>query len=112
MFKKESCDGLRRTGETAVQCGYQRRTKELADWAKKRRRLIKREDLLSYLAGKNEKPPPPIHISRSHNIRSSPKPESNHHSHHHHHHHHSHHHVSGSNHSLDTFKEALARRTR
>lgn len=54
----ESCEGLKRTGDAAVQCGYQRRTRELAEWARnKKRRMIRREDLLAYLAGK---PLPPL----------------------------------------------------
>lgn len=49
----ESCDGLKRTSDAAIQCGYQRRTRELADWARsKKRRTIRREDLLAYLAGR------------------------------------------------------------
>ncbi|EDW30591.1 GL26764 [Drosophila persimilis] len=58
---KESCDGLKRTSDAAVQCGYQRRTRELADWARsKKRRMIRREDLLAYLAGK---PMPPYNTN-------------------------------------------------
>jgi len=71
---KESCDGLKRTSDTAVQCGYQRRTRELADWARsKKRRMIRREDLLAYLAGK---PLPPL--TATHANRRSPKPEHSH----------------------------------
>lgn len=123
---QDSCDGMKRTNELAIQCGYQRRTRELADWAKnKRRRYIRREELLSYLAGK---PPPPIHVVSSR--------------HHHHHHHHTspkqqsivhdlqhsnngstailfghqhnlnYHQVSADATELHTFKEALARRPR
>jgi Domain of unknown function (DUF4588) len=61
----DSSDGMKRTSDSALQYGYQRRTKELADWAKnKRRRYIRREDLLSYLAGKP--PPPPSAHSPGH----------------------------------------------
>lgn len=77
-LRTESSDGLKRTSETAIHCGYQRRTRELADWARKRnRRYIRREELLAYLAGK---PPPP---SSMHTIKPLPA------AHHHHHHHHS-----------------------
>lgn len=69
---KESCDGLKRTSDAAIQCGYQRRTRELADWARsKKRRMIRREDLLAYLAGK---PLPPSNAN-PHANRRSPKPE-------------------------------------
>ncbi|GAB0092229.1 uncharacterized protein DMENIID0001_072190 [Sergentomyia squamirostris] len=110
---KDSTDGLRKVGDVAVQCGYQRRNKEIAAWAKKRRRYIRREDLLSYLAGK---PLPPHHVSRASQLRSSPKPEAQ-----------MHHSLMqqstttpfvspqvplGTESELHTFKEALARRSR
>ncbi|XP_025836540.1 UPF0472 protein C16orf72 homolog [Agrilus planipennis] len=57
---KDSCDVLRNTSEVAIQCGYQKRNIELFNWAKKRRRHIKREDLLAYLAGK------PVQKTNSH----------------------------------------------
>lgn len=97
---KDSCEGIKRTGEAGVQSGYQRRTRELVDWARsKKRRVIRRSDLLAYLAGK---PPPPLNVTRR-----SPKPEH-----------------SASSHSsantnedepstdLHTFKEALVLRPR
>lgn len=68
-FLPDSMDCLKKTTELAKQGGYQKRNLELVNWAKRKRRLIRREDLLAYLAGKH--PPPP---SRSN-----------------HHHHHSHH---------------------
>lgn len=52
----ESCEGIRRTSESASQAGYQKRNRDLISWAKRRRHHIRREDLLAYLAGK---PPPP-----------------------------------------------------
>ncbi|XP_055913557.1 HUWE1-associated protein modifying stress responses [Eupeodes corollae] len=65
---KDSCEGIKRTGEAGIQSGYQRRTRELVDWARsKKRRVIRRADLLAYLAGK---PPPPLNVTRR-----SPKPE-------------------------------------
>lgn len=46
-----------------MQSGYKRRTRELAEWARsKKRRLIRREDLLAYLAGKAL---PPITVNHS-----------------------------------------------
>ncbi|XP_034111654.1 HUWE1-associated protein modifying stress responses [Drosophila albomicans] len=73
---KESCDGLKRTSDAAIQCGYQRRTRELADWARsKKRRMIRREDLLAFLAGK----PLPMQSTNPHANRRSPKPEHNNH---------------------------------
>jgi len=118
---KESCDGIRRTSETAMQCGYQRRTREIADWARsKRRRYIRREDLLSYLAGKS--PPSMIHVTKlPPHLFSSTKPQPHHGQHHQnqppiqqHNDHHVHNgaFVSPSDSDLHTFKEALARRSR
>jgi len=69
---KESCESIRRSCEMAKQSGYQKRNRELLNWAKRKRAVIRREDLLAYLSGKP--PPPPTHR------------------HHHHHHHHSNNH--------------------
>lgn len=63
---KESTDVIRRVGDLGIQSGYQRRNKELMNWARKRRRNIRREDLMAYLAGKQ----PPL---RPHH-RVSPRP--------------------------------------
>nr|CAH7743037.1 unnamed protein product [Callosobruchus chinensis] len=91
---RESCEGLKRTNELAKQSGYQKRNSELFNWAKRKRRLIRREDLLAYLAGKH--PPPPPRQSHHHpHHRLSPRPRT-----HsppasavdHHHHHLAHHH--------------------
>jgi len=117
---KESCDGIRRTSETAMQCGYQRRTRDIADWARsKRRRYIRREDLLSYLAGKS--PPSMIHVTKlPQHLYSSTRQQ--HHGQYHqnqqqsqsHNDHHLHNgtFVSSIDSDLHTFKEALARRPR
>lgn len=64
---KESSEGIRRTSEMGVLCGYQRRNKEILNWARKKRHHIRREDLLAYLAGRAAPPRPQHH-------RSSPKP--------------------------------------
>ncbi|XP_012254893.1 telomere attrition and p53 response 1 protein [Athalia rosae] len=64
---KESIDGMRKCSDIGVEMGRQKRSKEIMNWARKKRRTIRREDLLAYLAGK---PPPP----RPHSHRSSPKP--------------------------------------
>uniref|UniRef100_A0A1B6C174 Uncharacterized protein n=1 Tax=Clastoptera arizonana TaxID=38151 RepID=A0A1B6C174_9HEMI len=66
---KESSEAMRRSSELGIQCGYQRRNKELLSWARKKRRNIRREELISYLAGK-PLPPKPTH----HNHRMSPRP--------------------------------------
>lgn len=60
----ESCDGMKRSNDLANQVGYQRRNKEIAEWARsKKRRYIRRDDLLSYLAGK---PLPPVSAHHHH----------------------------------------------
>ena len=104
----DSSDGLKRTNEAAIHCGYQRRTREIADWARKKsRRYIRREELLSYLAGK---PPPPVHLNKVQHHISVPKPDIQHGN--------SttflvgHQHQPQSDSELHTFKEALARRPR
>lgn len=58
----DSSDAIRRISELGIQCGYQRRNKEILSWARKKRRHIRREDLLAYLAGKS--PPPRPHHHR------------------------------------------------
>ncbi|KAF2896216.1 hypothetical protein ILUMI_09960 [Ignelater luminosus] len=72
---KESCEGLRRANELGMQCGYQKRNRELLSWAKKKRRNIQREDLLAYLSGKPLPPRPNNHHNHhlSHH-RASPRP--------------------------------------
>lgn len=120
---KESCDGIRRTNELAMHTGYQRRTREIVDWARsKRRRYIRREDLLAYLAGKSPphssvKAKMPQHLygtaqtKQSHspnnfvqyhhqNPLSSPQSQQH------------NEHTGSVDSDLHTFKEALARRSR
>nr|XP_014099909.1 uncharacterized protein LOC106624666 isoform X1 [Bactrocera oleae] len=131
---KEACDGVKRTSDSAVQCGYQRRTRELADWARsKKRRMIRREDLLAYLAGKpltntNRRSPKPEHSHNHSNTGAVFNTNASHHtsphmysSHHHHaqHQHQNHHHQAtggGATNEpttdLHTFKEALVLRPR
>ena len=53
MFFLESTEALRRSSELGVQAGYQRRTREMLAWAKKRRRHIRREELIGFLTGKS-----------------------------------------------------------
>ncbi|XP_062388610.1 UPF0472 protein C16orf72 homolog [Sardina pilchardus] len=53
---KESVDARQRSYDLGIQIGYQRRNKDVLAWVKKRRRTIRREDLISFLCGKA--PPP------------------------------------------------------
>uniref|UniRef100_T1J1R8 Uncharacterized protein n=1 Tax=Strigamia maritima TaxID=126957 RepID=T1J1R8_STRMM len=53
---KESLDTQRRSAELGIQCGYQHRTRDVLAWAKKRRRTIRREELMAFLAGKTTPP--------------------------------------------------------
>ncbi|RXN30543.1 UPF0472 C16orf72-like protein [Labeo rohita] len=53
---KESVDAHQRSYELGIQIGHQRRNKDVLAWVKKRRRTIRREDLISFLCGKA--PPP------------------------------------------------------
>ncbi|XP_072916429.1 HUWE1-associated protein modifying stress responses 1 isoform X2 [Hemitrygon akajei] len=53
---KESIEAQRRSYDLGIQVGYQRRNKDVLAWVKKRRRTIRREDLISFLCGKA--PPP------------------------------------------------------
>lgn len=53
---KECMEAEKRVSELGFQCGYQRRTKDLLAWAKKRKRHIRREDLVAFLCGKSGQP--------------------------------------------------------
>lgn len=55
-----------------VQAGHQRRTREILAWAKKRRRNIRREELISFLAGKSL--PGSAGSQPRHQIRVGPRP--------------------------------------
>lgn len=52
----ESVESHQRSYELGIQIGHQRRNKDVLAWVKKRRRTIRREDLISFLCGKA--PPP------------------------------------------------------
>ncbi len=52
----DSVDAHQRSYELGIQIGHQRRNKDVLAWVKKRRRTIRREDLISFLCGKT--PPP------------------------------------------------------
>lgn len=91
---------MKRSNDLANQVGYQRRNKEIAEWARsKKRRYIRRDDLLSYLAGK----PLPVSSHHHHQFSSNNNTTQTSHNHqvaymwppaapatHHHHHHHNH----------------------
>ncbi|XP_006766272.1 PREDICTED: UPF0472 protein C16orf72 [Myotis davidii] len=57
---KESRDAQQRSFNLGVQVGYQRRIKDVLDWAKKGQSTILREDLISFLCGKVPPGPPPV----------------------------------------------------
>ncbi|XP_059805007.1 HUWE1-associated protein modifying stress responses-like isoform X2 [Hypanus sabinus] len=57
---KDGLEMYRTSLDLGVQGGYQRRNKEMLAWAKKRRHIIHREDLLSFLCRKS----PPSRSSR------------------------------------------------
>ncbi|KAK3552755.1 hypothetical protein QTP86_022164, partial [Hemibagrus guttatus] len=58
---RKSVDAHQRSYELGIQTGQQRRNKEVLAWVKKRRRTIRREDLISFLCGKA----PPPRVSRA-----------------------------------------------
>ncbi|XP_033826464.1 UPF0472 protein C16orf72 homolog [Periophthalmus magnuspinnatus] len=49
---KESIEAHQRSFDRGIQTGHQRRNKDMLAWVKKRRRTIRREDLISFLCGK------------------------------------------------------------
>lgn len=71
----ESMDAHQRSYDLGIHLGHQRRNKEVIAWVKKRRRTIRREDLISFLCGKA--PPPrtaraPPRVAMVSSSRSSP----------------------------------------
>lgn len=50
---KESVEASKLNGDVAIQSGYQRRNKELLAWVRKKKRNIRREDLISFLCGRS-----------------------------------------------------------
>nr|XP_020453522.1 UPF0472 protein C16orf72 homolog [Monopterus albus] len=58
---KESVEAHQRSFDRGIQTGHQRRNKDMLAWVKKRRRTIRREDLISFLCGKT----PPHRSSRA-----------------------------------------------
>ncbi len=55
-LSSESMEARQRSYDLGIHLGYQRRNKDVIAWVKKRRRTIRREDLISFLCGKV--PPP------------------------------------------------------
>lgn len=75
---KESTDAQKRSLDLGISIGHQRRTRDIVAWVKKRRRHIKREDLLAFLCGKappgaRMRPPHGVGVPRSPSDRSSPR---------------------------------------
>lgn len=56
FVSSESMEARQRSYDLGIHLGYQRRNKDVIAWVKKRRRTIRREDLISFLCGKV--PPP------------------------------------------------------
>ncbi|XP_002740426.1 HUWE1-associated protein modifying stress responses-like [Saccoglossus kowalevskii] len=69
----KDCFELQRRGiDLAIQTGQQRRTRDMVTWAKKRRRHVRRDDLLGFLCGKTVPPRTRPTALRSYD-RSSPR---------------------------------------
>lgn len=56
FVSSESMEARQRSYDLGIHLGYQRRNKDVIAWVKKRRRTIRREELISFLCGKV--PPP------------------------------------------------------
>lgn len=53
IMYKDALEAMKKSFDYGVQCGIQRRNRDLMQWAKKKRRHVRREDLVGYLCGKN-----------------------------------------------------------
>ncbi|EDV28290.1 uncharacterized protein TRIADDRAFT_53768 [Trichoplax adhaerens] len=51
LVKIDGMDAYKYGIDFGTQCGYQRRTKELVNWLKKKRRLVLREEIIGFLTG-------------------------------------------------------------
>ena len=76
---KDCIESQKRFSEYGFQCGQQKRNKELLAWLKKRKRHIRREELIAFLSGANPQSsyshPFHHHFHHSHHRNwSSPKP--------------------------------------
>ncbi|XP_067940805.1 HUWE1-associated protein modifying stress responses-like [Watersipora subatra] len=80
VLYKDAMEVQKRNFERGVQCGHNKRMRDLLTWVKKKRRHIRREELIAFICGK----PPPVRTqrhspprcrlgSRSHSDRSTPR---------------------------------------
>lgn len=72
LLYRDGSEALRAGIELGYHAGYQRRTKDIANWTKKKRRNIRREDILMNLSGRS---PPRRKVSDG-RVTLSPKPMS------------------------------------
>jgi len=73
LLYKDGSEGIRAAIELGYRAGYQKRNRDITNWIKKRRRVIRREDILLNLSGRS----PPRRKSsepRTNSISVSPKP--------------------------------------
>jgi len=73
LLYKDGSEGIRAAIEMGYQAGYQKRNRDITNWIKKRRRVIRREDILLNLSGRS----PPRKKSgdnRTNSISQSSKP--------------------------------------
>lgn len=63
FFHLDGADAYKRGMDLGFQSGYQKRNKDVLSWAKKKKKIILREELLSYLAGRS--PPRRTHEARN-----------------------------------------------
>lgn len=71
LVPSESVEARQRSYDLGIHLGYQRRNKDVIAWVKKRRRTIRREDLISFLCGKV---PPPRTSRAPPRVASRPPP--------------------------------------
>ena len=67
----DSIDSLQTCVEFGIQCGKQHKTRDIIAWARKKRRHIRREELVAFLCGKTA--PPRTHRHGSSSMRPIPR---------------------------------------
>lgn len=77
MFCLDGSEALRAGIELGYHAGYQKRNRDITNWSKKKRRNIRREDILAHLSGRSPPRSKKLTESRSANgLSLSPKPNS------------------------------------
>lgn len=74
LLYKDGSDGIRAALELGYRAGYQKRNRDITNWIKRRRRTIRREDILLNLSGRSPPRRKSSEPTKTNSISLSPKP--------------------------------------